>query len=714
MKNNNMKKEFITICDLTHTSTGSYATNLMPYPIASIKSNVMHFSKFKEKLEIQIFKHPEKFIDIFLSHKPKLVGFSNYVWNFELSYELAKEIKQHSPETVIVFGGPNFPLDDQSREKWLKKHSAIDVYIIGEAEQAFTDIIDIWYETHDIQKIKESGVMGCFSIINNKLCKAGDFSPRIAKLDDIPSPYLEGYLDEFLNDKKLSPLLESNRGCPFTCTFCVDGIKDRSKVYSKEVSRFEKELEYIATHYEGKVLTLADLNFGMYSQDIEISKAISNIKNKFNYPYYIQVSTGKNNKPRVLQCAEILKGSMSLAASVQSLDKDVLTKIKRNNISEDQLLDMTKAGNKMSANTYSEVILALPGDSKEKHMETVLKLADSDMNLISMYQCMILEGSELGSKDSRDKWKMGTKFRVLPRCYGIYNFDGKEILCAEIEEICVTTESLPIEDYYECRLFALTEGLFYQDRVLVEMYRFLDNFGIKASDVLTKLHTNRQRFSEKLVQLYSSFDKDTRTELWDSKEELKEFIKSDRSVIDRYFKGELGKNVLFRHRAIAALELTDEIHDEVFKIIENMLEAKDKDTFLQYKDYLSELKEFSKLRKRNVFDYEKTYESEFNYDFKNLLEKDFEILPKKLEKPVKVKFFTDNEKKLMIKEQIAERGSDVDGIGKILSRTLGSMLLRNVEFERIAYKESQKEKMVKEIEILQKDVGINQSPGEFV
>ena len=39
----------------------------------------------------------------------------------------------------------------------------------------------------------------------------------------------------------------------------------------------------------------------------------------------------------------------------------------------------------------------------------------------------------------------------------------------------------------------------------------------------------------------------------------------------------------------------------------------------------------------------------------------------------------------MIKEQIAERGSDVDGIGKILSRTLGSMLLRNVEFENIAY-----------------------------
>jgi len=709
-----MEKEIITICDLTHTASGSYATNLMPYPIASIKSNFLHFSKYNNKFEIEIFKDPQKFIQAFLSKNPKLIGFSNYIWNAELSYELAKEIKLHSPKTLVVFGGPNFPLDDKSREEWLRNHPSVDLYIIGEAEEPFTKIVDLWYETHSIEKVKDSGVMGCYSIKNNQFCKAGDFSPRVIRLDDIPSPYLEGYLDEFLNEPKLSPLLESNRGCPFSCTFCVDGIKDRSKVYSKEVSRFEKELEYIATRYEGKVLTLADLNFGMYNQDIEISNAIARVKEKFNYPYYIQVSTGKNNKPRVLQCADILKGSMSLAASVQSLDKDVLLKIKRNNISEDQLLEMTKAGNKISANTYSEVILALPGDSKEKHMKTVLKLADADMNLISMYQCMILEGSELGSKYSREKWGMGTKFRVLPRCYGVYDFDGKEILCAEIEEICVTTESLSLEDYYECRAFALTEGLFYQDRILVELYRFLENFEIKSSDLLPILHSNRYKFTEKLIGLYSSFDNDTKTELWDSKEKLRKFIKSDRSVIDRYYKGELGKNVLFRHRAIAALELVDEIHDEAFKIAEQLLQKKNLDAFSKYYDYLLELKQFSKLRKRNVFDCEQKYESEFNYDFKKLIERDFEGLPEQSNKSMKVIFFTSDDKKQMIKEQIAERGSDVDGIGKILSRTLGSMLLRDIEFDNTQHKETQKEKLIKEIQILEKDVGVNQSPGEFV
>ena len=96
------------------------------------------------------------------------------------------------------------------------------------------------------------------------------------------------------------------------------------------------------------------------------------------------------------------------------------------------------------------------------------------------------------------------------------------------------------------------------------------------------------------------------------------------------------------------------------------------------------------------------------------MEQEFEIMPEKLKEPTKVEFFTNDSTKSMIKVQINERGSDVDGIGKILSRTLGSMLLRDVKFEKTIRKETQKEKLIKEIEILEKDVGVNQSPGEFV
>ncbi len=696
-------KKTILICDLTHTGSKSYSPNLIPYPIGCIKSYFLEYSKFASEFEIEIFKDPQEFIDAAIEREPVIIGFGNYVWNLELSTDIAQEIKSINPEELIVFGGPNFPLEDTKREEWLQERPFVDIYVTGDGEETFTKIVDLWYESKNIEKVKKENTPGCYSIIDGKLHKNQEFSPRIDDLDKIPSPYLKGYLDRFLEDTRLSPLIESNRGCPFTCTFCVDGNESRTKVFHKSVSRFEQEMEYIATHYQGKMLTIADLNFGMYGKDIDISKSIAKIKEKYDYPYYIQVSAGKNNKPRILECAKILDGSMSLAASVQSLDKGVLEKVKRNNISEQQLLEMAKAGNELSANTYSEVILALPGDSKEKHMETVLKLADSEINIISMYQCMILEGSELGSNFSKKSWDLETKFRVLPRCFGMYHFGNKEILSAEIEEICVSTGTLPIEDYYECRLFALTIGLFYQDRILSELYQYLRNFNIYPSELLQILHKNRMSYSQGIRDLYQSFDHDTKHELWDNKEDVRKIIKKDKNVLEKYAKGEFGVNVLFKHRAIVALELIKDIHDAAFFVALEILKERAPQEFQNSKEFLEELKVFSYLRKRNVFDYEQKFTHKFSYNFEKLINSNFKEYPIKLETPIEIQFFADEKQKIMIKEKIEENGSDVNGIGKIISKMLGNMLQRKLKFES----------RIMEEDVLD-NVEISTSPGEFV
>jgi radical SAM superfamily enzyme YgiQ (UPF0313 family) len=697
------EKDSILICDLTHTGSKSYSPNLIPYPIGCIKSYCLEYSKFASEFEIEIFKDPQEFIDAAIKKKSSIIGFGNYVWNLELSTDIAKEIKSMNPETLIVFGGPNFPLEDTKRIEWLKERPFIDIYVTGDGEENFTKIVDSWYQCKNIEKVKEEKIPGCYSLVNNELYKTQEFSSRIEDLDIIPSPYLKGYLDRFLENPRLSPLIESNRGCPFTCTFCVDGNTSRTKVFQKSVSRFEQEMEYIATHYKGKMLTIADLNFGMFSRDIDISTSIAKMKEKYDYPYYIQVSAGKNNKPRILECAKILDGSMSLAASVQSLDKEVLEKVKRNNISEQQLLEMTKAGNELSANTYSEVILALPGDSKEKHFKTVLKLADSEINIISMYQCMILEGSELGSNFSKKSWNMQTKYRVLPRCFGIYNFGEKEILSAEIEEICVSTGTLPIEDYYESRSFALTIGLFYQDRILLELYQYLRNFDIRPSELLQILHKNRMSYSKGITELYQSFDYDTKHELWDNKEDVRKIVKKDKEVLEKYARGELGVNVLFKHRAIVALELIKDIHDAAFSTALELLKERAPGEFQESKEFLEELKTFSYLRKTNVFDYEQKFTRIFSYDFEKLISSNFNEYPIKLENSINVEFFADEKQKIMIKEKIEENGSDVNGIGKILSKMLGNMLQRKVKFESKIMKENILENME-----------ISTSPGEFV
>ena len=375
---------------------------------------------------------------------------------------------------------------------------------------------------------------------------------------------------------------------------------------------------------------------------------------------------------------------------------------------------MTKAGNEMSANTYSEVILALPGDSKEKHFETVLKLADSAIKIISMYQCMILEGSELGSEISKNYWKMQTKYRVLPRCFGTYKFGKKEILVAEIEEICVATSSLPIEDYYECRSFTLTLGIFYQDEILLELYNFLKNFDVKPSDLLPILHENRKYYSKGINELYQSFDNDTRNELLDNRDEVINLIKSDKTIIEKYAKGELGVNVLFKHRAIAALGLIDDIHEAVFSAASDLLKKKDIQVYEKYNPFLQELKIFSVLRKRNVFEYEKEYSHKFTYDFQKLMNEKFSSLPIKLENPINILFFSNDIQKQMIKEKIEENGSDINGIGKILSKMLGTMIHRKLKFESKIYEEKTEDDSNKTKILDGVDVEINTSPGEFV
>jgi radical SAM superfamily enzyme YgiQ (UPF0313 family) len=205
-----------------------------------------------------------------------------------------------------------------------------------------------------------------------------DDSPRIADLNQTPSPYLKGYLDEFLTDSSLVPLMECNRGCPFSCTFCVDGISARSKVNKVAVDRLEAELTYIAQRHSGKYLFIADTNFGMYAEDVEFCKIMAGIKERYNFPLYLQVSTGKNQKARAIECADLLKGSLRFSAAVQSLDEEVLSNIKRSNISYEQLIDAASQVAQIDGNTYSDVILALPGDSKVKHMNTVCSLINQD------------------------------------------------------------------------------------------------------------------------------------------------------------------------------------------------------------------------------------------------------------------------------------------------------------------------------------------------
>lgn len=667
-------EDLVFLSHLTHTSQ-IIASEYAPYAIGCIKSYYTHFGE--NPWNVQLFVYPDKLDKAFHRQRPSVAAFSNYMWNSDLCCTFAAAVKKASPETLVVFGGPNFPLETHRQEAWLQNHPMMDVYIAGEAEEPFLQIMKVWQETRSIEEVRRANINGTYSLVDGRLKKAVlarrdsdafDDTPRILNLDDTPSPYLMGYLDEFLLDPGLVPIMECNRGCPFSCSFCVDGIGARTKVKKVKVSRLQAEVEYIAERYSGKNLMIADTNFGMYPDDLEFCKVLARTRERYKYPENIIASTGKNRKELILACAEILGGALRIAASVQSLDDEVLANIKRSNISYDTLVTLSKRASGSESNTFSEVILALPGDSKAKHSDTICKLVDSGLNQIRMHTCMILEGSELGTEKEQGKWEMKTRFRVVPRCFGAYAFGDEVLKTVEIEEVCVSTGSLPFDDFVYCRRLALTVTMFYNDRAFFEIAQLVQSMGWKVSDWLLFVHENLPPQFAGLKRVYDEYTSHTIHELWESYEALECHVKKEEGVIDRYVRNEEGINVLLTYQSLIYRDYVDELNEAAFFCTREFLKSKGVGSDIVDGEYMRQLELYSLMKKRGLLvDLDSEYQLNVDYDFVALEHAEFPGIPSE-KSPTALMFSYLPWQKELLGDQLQRFGTSLPAWGKILSR----------------------------------------------
>ncbi len=662
--------ESFFLCDLSHTSQG-INSELVPYPIGCIKSH--YHAHACRPARIRLFKVPEKLLAALEEKPPSILGFSNYMWNLDLGLEIAAAAKRRHPELLVVFGGPNYPLETERQAAWLHRHPQVDLYIVGEGEAPFRELAELWLETHSLEAVKRAGISGVHALVEGRLFKVAgerrdgfDATPRVLDLDATPSPYLEGYLDEFLEDPALVPLMECNRGCPFRCSYCVDGIAARSRVTKASLERLRAELEYIATRHRGKYLTLADTNFGMFKEDVEFCRVIAEVKQRYDYPHHLQVSTGKNQKERIIECADLLQGSLRFSGSVQSLDPRVLANIRRDNISYDDLLEVAARAGRTRASTYSEIILGLPGDTRDAHMEGVCRLVDAGFDQIRMYTLMLLEGSELATRASRERFGIRGRFRVVPRSFGLYRYGAEELRSVEVEEVCVENDTLSFEDYLECRRFALTVALFYNDRIFHELTQLIRGSGRRVSDWLRFVH-GRGELPAALARIYAKFEEETRGELAVRAEDIEQRCRREPGYLQSFVRGDRGNNVLFNAQAEGHVSAMEELHRVAFDAAKEFLGFEQGAGRSLAIDYLDELERYSLARKRLFLDLEVSQLLDFDFDFSEQEARDFAQLPVRRRR-VRLRIAFEDWQREFIGHQLRVHGRSVQALGKMFSR----------------------------------------------
>ncbi len=187
--------------------------NYLPYSIGLLQAYVEKHAPNKHEFLPMVYKRApiDSIVQSLIS--ADLVGFSIYVWNERISLEIARRLKAIKPEIITVFGGPQVPDNPWS---FLESNPQVNQVVHNEGERAFLDIVE-----------------------GRCVIGAAIRKDRLTNIDEIPSPFLEGTFDALMAanpDEKWIGLWETNRGCPFRCTFCcVVGTLVSTIVGPKEI-----------------------------------------------------------------------------------------------------------------------------------------------------------------------------------------------------------------------------------------------------------------------------------------------------------------------------------------------------------------------------------------------------------------------------------------------------------------------------------------------
>ena len=571
-------KPIVYISELTYDTT---VISLEHFPI-SIAYIIAYAEKYLTGIfNFKQFKFPGHILDAIDSCPPDILAMSCFPWNKNLGLFVAKYYISRKPNGLVVFGGGDFPFERERQVDFFKTNGNVDIFVMHDGELGFLEILKRYINSDFNKKnmLMEGPIDGCVSWDSDQEdIIIGKTIPRPINIDEIPSPYLTGLMDQYFCNQLLTPLIQSTRGCPSPCTYCFAGNKYNSQVRHFSLDRVMSELEYIVRYRKGQVnqaLHFSDSNFGMYPNDEKIAEAIALYQKRINFPTYFYVTsgfiTGKNKKERVFNVNKRIR-SCTACFSVQSTDRNILSNVKRKTTNIRENKKFVRRYHEKEIPIISEIITGLPGETRETHLQTLKDLIDIGIDEISPFTLMFLEGTELNTSSFYDDNHWDKRYRILPRNFGKYH--GK--ICFEIETVGVASKTFSYRDYLFVRGFhgALKMALL-NNIVFKEILCYLRLLEVDIFTFFMKFYEALKKDSGKAGEQFRCFLKEAKEEIWDNEEKLKEFFQIEENY-QKLLAGEAGENLLNKYKVITICDNFDSIcdfyHDQAVKAVKRIKE----------------------------------------------------------------------------------------------------------------------------------------------
>jgi anaerobic magnesium-protoporphyrin IX monomethyl ester cyclase len=345
---------------------------------------VEHAAQAADEVRILEFRQDSAREDMarqILAGEPAVVGFSCYVWNIRKLMAVAEQIKELSPHTRIVLGGPEVgPIAADV----LRAHPSVDAIVRSEGEVPFAELVAAWTIGGRVDDVR--GI--CFRR-GEEIVTTGD-APIVEHLEELTSPHLARFIDP----KGRVICLETQRGCVFRCNFCFynKDLSIRNRRF--DLDRVKEEILYWLQEDVDEIYFMDPI----FNLNAERAKAICRFIGEHNHrrlPFHAEVWAEfiDEELARLMHDAHF----QFLEVGLQSTDATALATVERRlrlQRFEDGIAYLKKYGVKFEL----QLIFGLPGDTIASFRKSLNYAASLDPEFLAVFQLLVLPGTELWRK----------------------------------------------------------------------------------------------------------------------------------------------------------------------------------------------------------------------------------------------------------------------------------------------------------------------------
>lgn len=341
---------------------------------------------------------------------PAVLLLSNYLWSVDHNLDVARRAKAANPDLLVVHGGPSTPQYEADVEAFFAEHrDVVDVTVRNEGEVTLCAILTALapgLPSWELARLAEVTGLSYRDPTTGGVVRTDD-RERVADLAGLPSPYLTGeydHLDPSAWDEA-PVILETNRGCPYGCTFCDWGSSTLSRIRKFDLDRVADEMAW-AGERGLRAWALADANVGIMSRDVEVADRVAAVRSEAGVPVHLGFNVAKNTTKHLTAImGRLVEAGVAphVSLALQTRDEDTLEAVRRTNISTDHYVAMAATFRRHGLPLMADIMLGLPGQTLESLTGDLQFLIDHEVPA-RIWITQLLPNSPMNDPEYREQW----------------------------------------------------------------------------------------------------------------------------------------------------------------------------------------------------------------------------------------------------------------------------------------------------------------------